>query len=61
MEKIMYTILIVAVVALIFVLIDMRLLWKIDLKGLDRWVVATALSQTAALVAVAVAVYRVMA
>lgn len=61
MDKILYTILIVAVVALVFVLIDMRLLWKIDLKGLDRWVVATALSQTAMLTAIAFAVYGVMA
>lgn len=60
MEKILYTILIVAVVALIFVLIDMRWLPKIRLKDFDRWIVAAAISQTAALVAVAVAVYRVM-
>lgn len=60
MEKILYTILIVAVVALIFVLIDMRLLPKIRLKDLDRWVVTTAMSQIAMLAAIAFAIYRVM-
>lgn len=60
MEKILYTILIVAVVALIFVLIDMRLLPKIRLKNLDRWVVTTAMSQIAMLAAIAFAIYRVM-
>lgn len=60
MEKILYTILIVAVVALIFVLIDKRMLPKIRLKDLDRWVVTTAMSQIAMLAAIAFAIYRVM-
>lgn len=60
MEKILYTILIVAVVALIFVLIDMRLLPKIILKDLDRWVVTMVMSQIAMLAAIAFAVYEGM-
>lgn len=60
MDKILYTILIVAVVALIFVLIDMRLLPKIRLKDLDRWIVTMVMSQIAMLAAIAFAVYEVM-
>lgn len=60
MEKILYTILIVAVVALIFVLIDMRLLPRIRLKDLDRWIVTMVMSQMAMLAAIAFAVYGVM-
>lgn len=60
MEKILYTILIVAVVALIFVLIDMRLLPKIRLKDFDRWVVTMVMGQIAMLAAIASAVYGVM-
>ena len=61
MEKILYTILIVAVVALIFVLIDMRLLPKIRLKDYDRCVVTMVMSQIAMLAAIAFAAYEVMA
>lgn len=57
MDRILYTILIVAVVALIFVLIDKRLLCKIPAKNFDRWVAAAAISEVAVLVAVAVFVY----
>lgn len=60
MEKILYTILIVAVVALIFVLIDMRLLPKIRLKDFDRCVVTMVMSQIAMLAAIAFAVYEGM-
>lgn len=57
MDRILYTILIVAVVALILVLIDKRLLCKIPLENFDRWVAAAAISEIAVLVAVAVFVY----
>lgn len=61
MDKILYTILIVAVVALVFVLIDMRLLPKIRSKDFDRWMVTLTISQMAMLAAIAFAVYGVMA
>lgn len=61
MDRILYTILIVAVVALIFVLIDKRLLWKIPSKDFDRWVITAVTSEIVVLVAVAVVVYGGMA